>query len=205
MWQPAPIQYESRIYPFIGKCACPGECHYDRMVYFYGCGKIWNMLIKQTKNLRRSGGTGDGNRISVCSQCPVLISFTQDKSMIELVQKLMFIDIALKPGRVTNLVCEMHWKTSGDAVFPVILELHFMFLLLQQEEHLVGIQLHLAVVGAISGLTADECCRAVGMLLRWQAEHGRKRIDQDWWKLIRGTYKTGIPAGFCRMGILLLS
>lgn len=41
--------------------------------------------------------------------------------MVELVQKLMFIDIALEAGRVTNLVYGNALKTSGDAVFPVIL------------------------------------------------------------------------------------
>ena len=70
-----------------------------------------------------------GTEFLFAVSAPVLISFfTQDKSMVELVQKLMFIDIALEAGRVTNLVYGNALKTSGDAVFPVILGAVFMFL-----------------------------------------------------------------------------
>lgn len=53
--------------------------------------------------------------------------------MVELVQKLMFIDIALEAGRVTNLVYGNALKTSGDAVFPVILGAVFMFCVQREE------------------------------------------------------------------------
>ena len=96
--------------------------------------------------------------------------------MVELVQKLMFIDIALEAGRVTNLVYGNALKTSGDAVFPVILGAVFMFLCAAGGTYLLGIQLHLAVVGAYIGLTADECSRAVGMmLLRWRSGAWKKK------------------------------
>jgi hypothetical protein len=39
--------------------------------------------------------------------------------MINLVTKLLAIDIVLELGRVTNLVYGQALKTSGDAVFPV--------------------------------------------------------------------------------------
>ena len=90
--------------------------------------------------------------------------------MVELVQKLMFIDIALEAGRVTNLVYGNALKTSGDAVFPVILGAVFMFLCAAGGTYLLGIQLHLAVVGAYIGLTAD-----VALAERSMEE---KRIDR---------------------------
>lgn len=58
--------------------------------------------------------------------------------MVELVQKLMFIDIALEAGRVTNLVYGNALKTSGDAVFPVILGAVFMFLCAAGGTYLAG-------------------------------------------------------------------
>ena len=94
---------------------------------------------------------------------------------VVLVQKLMFIDIALEAGRVTNLVYGNALKTSGDAVFPVILGAVFMFLCAAGGTYLLGIQLHLAVVGAYIGLTADECSRAVGMMLRWRSGAWKKK------------------------------
>ena len=53
--------------------------------------------------------------------------------MVELVQKLMFIDIALEAGRVTNLVYGNALKTSGDAVFPVILGAVLCFFVQREE------------------------------------------------------------------------
>ena len=47
--------------------------------------------------------------------------FTDDIQMINLVVKLLIVDIFLELGRVTNLVYGQALKTSGDAFFPVIL------------------------------------------------------------------------------------
>lgn len=47
--------------------------------------------------------------------------FTNDVQMINLVTKLLAIDIVLEFGRVTNLVYGQALKTSGDAVFPVVM------------------------------------------------------------------------------------
>ena len=47
--------------------------------------------------------------------------FTDDTQMINLVVKLLIVDIFLELGRVTNLVYGQALKTSGDAFFPVIL------------------------------------------------------------------------------------
>ena len=47
--------------------------------------------------------------------------FTNDVQMINLVTKLLAIDIVLELGRVTNLVYGQALKTSGDAVFPVVM------------------------------------------------------------------------------------
>ena len=46
--------------------------------------------------------------------------------MINLVVRLLIVDIFLEFGRVTNLVYGQALKTSGDAVFPVIMGAIFM-------------------------------------------------------------------------------
>ena len=48
--------------------------------------------------------------------------------MINLVVRLLIVDIFLEFGRVTNLVYGQALKTSGDAVFPVIMGAIFMYL-----------------------------------------------------------------------------
>ena len=101
--------------------------------------------------------------------------FTDNPQMIALVQKLLFIDIFLEMGRVTNLVYGNALKTSGDAIFPVVMGAAFMFLCAVGGTYLFGIRLGLFAVGAYIGLAADECVRAVGMFLRWRSGKWRSK------------------------------
>lgn len=95
--------------------------------------------------------------------------FTDDPAMISLVTKLLAIDIILEIGRVTNLVYGQALKTSGDAVFPVVMGAIFMFLCAVGGTYFWGLHLSLLAVGAYIGLASDECTRAVGMVLRWKS------------------------------------
>ena len=93
--------------------------------------------------------------------------FTNDVQMINLVTKLLAIDVVLELGRVTNLVYCQALKTSGDAVFPVVMGAVFMYLAAVGGTYFFGLHLGLLAVGAYIGLASDECIRAVGMVLRW--------------------------------------
>jgi putative MATE family efflux protein len=105
---------------------------------------------------------------AICS--PFLIGiFTDDPAMIALVGKLLFIDIALEMGRVTNLVYGQALKTSGDAIFPSVIGAIFMYLCMVGGTYFFGIHLGLLVVGAYIGMASDECVRAVCMVLRWKS------------------------------------
>lgn len=95
--------------------------------------------------------------------------FTDDPQMISLVGKLLFMDIVLEMGRVANLVYGNALKTSGDAVFPVVIGAIFMFLFAAGGTWLFGLKLGLLAVGSYIGLASDECVRAVGMYLRWRS------------------------------------
>lgn len=101
--------------------------------------------------------------------------FTDDPTMISLVIKLLAIDIALEIGRATNLVYGQALKASGDAVFPVMLGAIFMFLCAVGGTYVFGIKLGWMAVGAYIGLASDECCRAIGMMLRWKSGKWKKK------------------------------
>ena len=90
--------------------------------------------------------------------------------MINLVVKLLIIDIFLEFGRVTNLVYGQALKTSGDAVFPVIMGAIFMYLAAVGGTYFFGIRMGLLAVGAYIGMASDECARAIGMVFRWKTE-----------------------------------
>ena len=101
--------------------------------------------------------------------------FTDDAQMINLVVKLLIVDIFLEFGRVTNLVYGQALKTSGDALFPVVMGAIFMYLFAVGGTYFLGIHLGLLAVGAYIAMAADECARAVGMVLRWKSGKWRNK------------------------------
>ena len=95
--------------------------------------------------------------------------FTNDPEMIVLVQKLLFIDIALECGRVSNLVFGQALKTSGDALYTTIIAAIFMYVCMVAGTWFFGIHMGLLAVGAYMAMALDECVRAVCMFARWQS------------------------------------
>lgn len=111
---------------------------------------------------------------ALCAK-PIMSLFTDDPNMVAIVTKLLTIDIVLEIGRVSNLVFGNALKTSGDALFPVIIGAIFMFLCTVYGTYFFGIHLNLLVVGAYIALSLDECVRAVAMFLRWQSGKWREK------------------------------
>lgn len=105
---------------------------------------------------------------------PIIGLFTDDPEMIRLVGILLAVDIALEVGRASNLVYGMALKTSGDAVFPMVVAVVFAFVCAAGGTWLFGIRLGWLAVGAYAAMALDECTRAVCMLLRWKAGRWRK-------------------------------
>ena len=111
---------------------------------------------------------------------PLVALFTDDPAMIQLVSILLSIDIALEVGRVLNLVYGIALKTSGDAVFPMVIAVVFAFLCAAGGTWFFGIHLGWLAVGAYVAMALDECVRAVCMVLRWKSGSWRKhRIVSD--------------------------
>ena len=100
---------------------------------------------------------------------PIMSLFTTDPKMVSLVQILLGIDIFLEIGRVSNLVFGNALKTSGDALYPVVVGAIFMFLCTVCGTYFFGIHLNLLVVGAYIALALDEITRAIAMFIRWQS------------------------------------
>ena len=99
---------------------------------------------------------------------PLIGIFTDDPHMIQLVSTLLIVDIALEAGRVVNLVYGTALKTSGDAIFPMVIAIIFAFLFAAGGTWFFGLKLGWLAVGAYVGMALDECVRAVGMIARWQ-------------------------------------
>lgn len=101
--------------------------------------------------------------------------FTNDPRMALIVQQILFVDIILEFGRVTNLVYGQALKTSGDGLFTLIIAVIFMYLCAVGGTYLLGIHLGLFVVGAHMAAASDEIVRAICMGLRWRQGKWRKK------------------------------
>ena len=74
--------------------------------------------------------------------------------------------IFLEFGRVTNLVYGQALKTSGDALFPVILGAIFMYLFAVGGTYFLGIHMGLLAVGSYIAMAGEpKMARAVGNAL----------------------------------------
>lgn len=100
----------------------------------------------------------------------ILSLFTKNPDIIRLCKTILFIDIALELGRVTNLTIGMALKTSGDALYIVITGIIFMFLFGVGLSYIFGITLEMMVIGCYIGLAADELMRGFLALLRWKSK-----------------------------------
>lgn len=99
---------------------------------------------------------------------PILGLFTDDPQMVRLVSMLLVVDIVLEIGRMSNLVFGFALKTSGDAVYPMLVAVVFAFLCAAGGTWLFGVKLGWLAVGAYIGMALDECVRAVFLYLRWR-------------------------------------
>lgn len=98
---------------------------------------------------------------------PVLQLFTKDQQIIELVSVFLVVEIALEIGRAFNMTFGCALKASGDATYPMVIAIIFMFLCAAGGTWYFGVYLGWLGVGAYVGMAMDECVRAVFMFLRW--------------------------------------
>lgn len=129
---------------------------------------------KCVKTTRRAAVIGIGASIVVAGifaifSKPIVGLFSNNPDMIKLVGYLLLVDIFLEIGRSTNLIYGFALKTSGDAMFPMIIAVVFMFLCAAGGTWLFGLKMGYLAIGAYIGMALDECVRAVFMCGRWRS------------------------------------
>lgn len=133
-----------------------------------GAGEL-NSCDRDTRKVAIIGiclGVSIAGFFGLCAH-PILKLFTNNPEMIRLVSKLLIVDIALEIGRMTNLVFGSALKTSGDAMYPMVIAVVFAFVCAAGGTWFFGVHLGWMVVGAYAAMALDECVRAVFMFLRW--------------------------------------
>ena len=112
-------------------------------------------------------GVAAASLFALCAR-PILGLFTDDPAMVQLVSLLLIVDIFLEIGRMSNLVFGFALKTSGDAVYPMVIAVVFAFVCAAGGTWFFGISLGWMAVGAYVGMALDECVRGLFMYLRWR-------------------------------------
>lgn len=144
--------------------------------WYIGAGEL-DRCDRNTRRVARIGialGVASASLFALFAR-PVLGLFTDDPQMVALVRMLLMVDIALEIGRMSNLVYGFALKTSGDAVYPMLVAVVFAFLCAAGGTWLFGVKLGGLAVGAYAAMALDECVRAVFLYLRWRKGCWRTR------------------------------
>lgn len=96
--------------------------------------------------------------------------FTNNKYIIILGSKLLWITILLELGRAKNIVYTFALKATGDVNYPVIIGIISMWGLCLPLSYLLGIYLSLGLIGIWLALAFDELFRSIMFNLRWESK-----------------------------------
>jgi Na+-driven multidrug efflux pump len=102
--------------------------------------------------------------------------FTKDASIIALVSTIFLISFAREIGRVANIIIIPGLKGAGDAVFPVVIGMVFMWGIGVGGAYAMGIGLGWGIAGVWIAIAADEILRGIVMLFRWQSGAWKSKV-----------------------------
>lgn len=98
---------------------------------------------------------------------PILRMFTNNSDLIMLCRNILLVDLFLEIGRCANVVIINCLRAAGDVNFPVIMGILSMWGIGVCFSYILGISLHLGIIGVWIALGADELFRGVIMFFRW--------------------------------------
>jgi putative MATE family efflux protein len=107
--------------------------------------------------------------------------FTQDAEILATGATLLWITVALEPGRTFNMVVINALRAAGDARFPVIAGAGSMLVVLAGGSWFLGVHLGWGLPGIWVAYAADEWLRGLMMWRRWST--------LGWVKHARATHK----------------
>lgn len=100
----------------------------------------------------------------------ILSFLTSNEEIIRLGTIIFFIDIILDIGRVGNIFATGTLRSTGDAVYPVIIGIFFQWSIAVGVSYLLGITFGLGLIGMWIGFTLDENVRALILRRRWKSK-----------------------------------
>ena len=111
--------------------------------------------------------------------------FTRDAAILASASTLLWINVALEPGRTCNVVVINALRATGDARFPVQAGALSMLVVMAGGSWLLGVQLGWGLAGVWVAYALDEWVRGAMMVARWRslawtrsARAARRRVAQ---------------------------
>lgn len=102
--------------------------------------------------------------------------FTDDKTIIELGKKVIFVEFFLEIGRSVNIVMTRCLVAVGDLKLPVIVGVLSAWSIGVGLGYYFGVDLGYGLVGIWIAMATDECLRAIIFALRFKIGNWRNRV-----------------------------
>ena len=87
----------------------------------------------------------------------------------DIMRPLFTLSLILESGRGFNIIMVNSLRAAGDARFPFIMGIIFMWGVSLPVGYICGIVLELGIVGVWAGFCVDEWGRAIANTLRWRS------------------------------------
>lgn len=98
--------------------------------------------------------------------------FTGDKEILTITCTVFMFNFVREAGRSQNLVYVNALRAAGDVRFPFYFGVFSMWGFSVGMSYVLGIRLGWGLAGVWLALGLDECCRAIGMHIRWRKKFG---------------------------------
>ncbi|MDX9692078.1 MAG: MATE family efflux transporter [Acholeplasmataceae bacterium] len=99
----------------------------------------------------------------------ILNFFSSNEVIINTARRILWIAIILEVGRSFNLILIQALRSAGDTTFPLIMAVLSMFGVAIPIAYILGVSLHIGLLGVYIAYTVDELLRASFMYIRWQS------------------------------------
>lgn len=107
--------------------------------------------------------------VVIALQNQIMGYFTADPKILEITRKIFWLFLIIETGRTFNIVIINSLHAAGDVKFPMFAGIFFMFGIAVFLSWLLGIKLHMSLVGIWLANSADEWIRGLLMLWRWKS------------------------------------
>ncbi|QIQ20393.1 MATE family efflux transporter [Zophobihabitans entericus] len=109
---------------------------------------------------------------------PLLTAFTDNTEVLEILLPIFILAIFLEPGRTLNITMVNALRATGDARFPFITALVFMWGLAIPVGYILGVKMGMGLLGIWIGFACDEWVRGLVNTWRWKSRRWQaKRLD----------------------------